>query len=197
MISGLFNQADAQTLIGGVTVNDSVPQAELKALSPKIDEAKLPFKKDCICFDRNKIELKQIDGSWKLVEKDHWILDFAQRDDFASSSYKLIQDYKMDEICFVGRNTGKAMMYFLSDGQAPRGAGSQAEDLVSFDNGKIKAENIGGNWKVTCRDMWLQDFGKSEADANDAAAVIKYYGFDRQCFVGRPGAPMEYYLKAN
>jgi hypothetical protein len=40
---------------------------------------------------------------------------------------------------------------------------------------------------------WLLDFGSSEDNALRARDVIRYYGFDRQCFVGRPDPPMMYF----
>ena len=41
--------------------------------------------------------------------------------------------------------------------------------------------------------MWMLDFGSSQANANKAVRIIKHYRMNRQCFVGRPNAPMQYY----
>jgi hypothetical protein len=41
----------------------------------------------------------------------------------------------------------------------------------------------------------MLDFGKSEANARKAVQIIKENGFQYQCFVGRPNAPMMYFRK--
>ncbi|MBX9688609.1 MAG: hypothetical protein K2X27_18010 [Candidatus Obscuribacterales bacterium] len=189
------NSASAETLLGGVSVNDALPRAELRSLSPSLDKSiKTPLHQDCICFDRNRVEAKVIDGHWKIVDGDHWILDFASSGDAAATALNTIKTYKMNEICFVGRNAGVPMMYFLSDGQAPAGK-IEGEDSIAFDNDSIKAELIDGRWKLTCGNMWMKDFGSSKESAEEAVLELKYYGFKRQCFVGRPGAPMEYFAR--
>lgn len=190
--------AQAQRLYGGVTVNESL--ASNQKSMKKMDGAKYDLsantkvKRDCICFDRNRVELKQIDGRWKLIDGDHWILDFDANENNARQSLKVVQAYNLDEICFIGRNTARPMMYFLSDGQAPQGK-LDGEDAISFDTKLVKAEEINGNWKLTCGNMWMEDFGQNKECAQEAAETIKYHGFTKQCFVGRPGPPMEYFAK--
>jgi len=62
----------------------------------------------------------------------------------------------------------------------------------------VKAEKVQGRWKVTQGNMWVLDFGSSQANAKRAVAVIKHYRLNAQCFVGRPAAPgktvMQYFL---
>jgi len=38
------------------------------------------------------------------------------------------------------------------------------------------------------------DFDNNEAEARKALEIIKHYGMNSQCFVGRPDPSMEYYL---
>ncbi len=42
--------------------------------------------------------------------------------------------------------------------------------------------------------MWLKDFGNKESEARQALKIIKHYKMNSQCFVGRPGPSLEYYL---
>jgi hypothetical protein len=37
-------------------------------------------------------------------------------------------------------------------------------------------------------------FGSSRSEAMQSLNVIKHYGMNIQCFVGRPNPPMEFYL---
>ncbi len=194
------SSAQAQTLIGGITVNDQylendkpVTRKLVSAGDAKLDDSALN-KRDCICFNNNRVQAKNIDGRWKLVDGDHWILDFADNQSHMAIAEKTIKTYKLNEICFVGRNTPRPMMYFLSDGQAPQGT-LEGEDELPFNTEEVKAEQINGSWKVTCGSNWMEDFARDADAAKAAVAQIKYYGFNKHCFVGRPGPPMEYFKK--
>lgn len=194
------SKSDAQMLVGGVTVNEKLPQAkspELKKLNSmgdaKMDKIPAPAG-DCICFNQNRVEAKLVDGNWKVVDGDHWILDFNNNSANAQLAATTIRNYQMNEICFVGRNTGRPMMYFLSNGKAPQGK-LEGEDAIPFDTTQVKAEEIDGHWKLTCGSLWMEDFGTNADCAKAAAEQIKYYGFTRQCYIGRPGPLMEYFAK--
>jgi hypothetical protein len=77
---------------------------------------------------------------------------------------------------------------------------TKPEDKIAFNPANVKAELVGGRWKVTDGPMWMLDFGSSKARAQKAAKVIKHYKVNEQCFVGRPSAPgktlLQYYLKS-
>jgi hypothetical protein len=205
--NGSALHANSATLFGGVTVNDDIPHqpVALKQMPPaKFDKAtqevqanEAPQARDCICFNQNRVSVQQIDGHYKIVDGDHWILDFAESPENAKLALETIQTYRMNQICFTGRDGGRSMMYFLSNGEAPTGT-IKNEDAIPFDSTLVKAEQVNGTWKLTCGQMWMEDFGAGQnaaRAAKDAAEQLKYYGFTRQCFVGRPGAPMTYYVK--
>ena len=67
------------------------------------------------------------------------------------------------------------------------------EDCIGFNPNKVKAKKVNGRWKVVHGSMLMLDFNKKKADAYKAVKIIKHYKLDRQCFVGRPHAPMQYY----
>jgi hypothetical protein len=69
------------------------------------------------------------------------------------------------------------------------------EDCIHFDPNQASVKNMEGRWKVVVGNMWMLDFGNSQANAQKAVDIIKYYGFTDQCFVGRPNAPMMYFVK--
>ena len=103
----------------------------------------------------------------------------------------------INNICFVGRpftDSKIKMMYFLADGQTPSGA-YPGEDAISFDPNRVRAAEIDGRWKLVQDDMWMLDFGSNKEQAVNAEQIVKYYGFTKQCFVGRPGPPMMYWRK--
>lgn len=183
-------------LFGGVEVNGDLPPSTLTAMVPKLDT--VAPTQDCVCFNRDRVQVKQINGRVKLVDGDHWILDFADHLQEGVQALNIIKHYGLNNICFVGRPfpDGKIkMMYLTADGAAPVGP-FPGEDAIQFDPLKISAKNVKGSWKIVEEpDHWMLDFGKDDEDARDAEAIIKYYGFTHECFVGRPGAPLMYFRK--
>jgi hypothetical protein len=74
------------------------------------------------------------------------------------------------------------------------GAPSVTEDCISFNPDNAAVVKIGGHWKIVDGSLWLLDFGFKKAEAEKALAIIKEYGLNRQCFVGRPDPSFEYWL---
>lgn len=70
------------------------------------------------------------------------------------------------------------------------------EDCIPFNPATVQAQLISGHWKVVSGSMWMLDFGTSQANAQKAVNIIKHYNMDKQCFVGRPNAPMMYFTVA-
>ena len=78
----------------------------------------------------------------------------------------------------------------LSGGQSAPG-----DDCVNFDPRTIYVQRSAGDqWKVMEGGRPLLEFGAREKSAFRAEDVIKHYGMNRQCFLGRPTPAMEYYL---
>jgi uncharacterized protein YkwD len=69
-----------------------------------------------------------------------------------------------------------------------------SEDCISFDVDRAQIRRYSASWKLVVGTLWLRDFGESEAEARKALEVIKHYGLNKQCFVGRPNPSLEYYL---
>lgn len=69
-----------------------------------------------------------------------------------------------------------------------------SEDCISFDADRAQIRRYSASWKLVVGTLWLRDFGDSEAEARKALEIIKHYGLNSQCFVGRPNPSLEYYL---
>jgi trypsin-like peptidase len=67
-------------------------------------------------------------------------------------------------------------------------------DFIPFDLGHAQVVEAGGRWKIEVDGMWLLDFADSKSEAEQALEVMQHYGFNTQCFVGRPQPSMEFYL---
>ncbi len=67
-------------------------------------------------------------------------------------------------------------------------------DFIPFNPQRARVIQAGGRWKIDVDGTWLLDFGSSQSEANQALRIIQHYGFNMQCFVGRPDPSMEFYL---
>lgn len=151
------------------------------------------FTEDCISFNPNAVTAAQVQGHWKVVQGNMWMMDFGSNMPAAGLAASIIKHYGMNKQCFVGRPNAP-MQYYTVNGKAPQGAVA-GEDCISFNPANIAASRVQNRWKVVEGGKWLLDFDQKEAEARIAADVIKFYGFNKQCFVGRPNAPMQYYRK--
>jgi hypothetical protein len=58
---------------------------------------------DCISFNPNTIEVKEIGGRWKIVDGNHWMFDFNTKEDEARKAFCIIKKYGFTQSCYVGR----------------------------------------------------------------------------------------------
>ncbi len=142
---------------------------------------------DSIGFNPADIEVKQIDGRWKIVEDDHWIMDFGDKQSEANTALWIIKKYGFTRICFVGR-PNPSMTYFRAE-KLPL-----HEDCVRFDYRNLELQQIGGSWKIVEGGHWLLDFGSNKHEAELALKTIQHYKMNSHCFVGRPHPSMDYWL---
>jgi hypothetical protein len=145
---------------------------------------------DCIGFNPNSTEVRRVNGRWKIVDGSHWMFDFGNKEGEARQALRVIKHYRMNQSCFVGRPDA-SFEYLLVSGNAPSGSLS-GEDCVRFNPNNIEVKRIEGRWKIVDGDHWMFDFGNKQAEARHAFAIIKKYGFNRSCFVGRPNASFQY-----
>ena len=66
---------------------------------------------DCLSFNLATTQVQQVQNRWKIVDGNHWILDFGQNHPEAEQSMGIIRHYRFDHICFVGR-PNPPMTYF-------------------------------------------------------------------------------------
>jgi 2-haloacid dehalogenase len=146
---------------------------------------------DGVAIAPEAVQVRRVNGRWKVVQGGEWILDFGPDQANAARARDVIGYYRIDRQCFVGR-PDPPMMYFTAGGRAPHGA-MAGEDAVSFNLCGVVARQSEGRWIVTDGISRMLDFGSAEADALNAVTIIKKYAFTHQCFVGRPDAPVMYF----
>ncbi len=68
------------------------------------------------------------------------------------------------------------------------------EDCVTFNPKTTTVAQKQGRWKIVDGSHWLFDFGNKKDEADKALKIIKHYGMNRSCFVGRPDPSFQYML---
>lgn len=68
------------------------------------------------------------------------------------------------------------------------------EDCISFDPKGIEIEKVRGRWKIVEGSHWMFDFNQNRPEAVIALNIIKNYGMNQVCYVGRPDPSMVYLL---
>jgi len=71
---------------------------------------------------------------------------------------------------------------------------AQREDCIRINPRLTRVARIQGRWKIVQGSMWIKDFGSKRAEAYQSLKIIKRYGLNKQCFVGRPNPSFEYWL---
>jgi hypothetical protein len=74
------------------------------------------------------------------------------------------------------------------------GAAKSGEDCVSFNPATSAVQQVNGRWKIVDGSHWVFDFGNKEIEARRAFDIIRHYGMNRSCFVGRPDPSFTYLL---
>ena len=118
------------------------------------------------------------------------LLSFRKVGD-AIKALHIIRHYNMSKKCTIGNN----FHYFLSGNAAPVGK-TKDEDRISFNPSKIQVKNVLKRWKIVEGNRQLFDFGSNKIHADQAFRVIKYYGFDTVCYIGRPKPGMTYLTRS-
>ena len=147
---------------------------------------------DCVTFNPATTHVAFVSGRWKIVDGDHWILDFGGNAAEANEAMAIIQHYGFKRQCFVGR-PDPGMTYWLKNNNAPNGPYG-GEDCIGFDPNNLTVQPGGGNWRVMDGGHSMFSFPNAD-EANQAIAIIQEYGFRYSCFVGRPGPSMSYLRK--
>jgi len=166
---------------------------QVKPMKPLMPVAIPAIKEDCIGFNPQTTTVSQISGHWKIVDGSHWMFDFGNNKAEADKALSIIQHYGMNQSCFVGR-PDPSFNYMGVNGQAPAGSFA-GEDCIAFNPNTIEIKNVNGRWKIVDGSHYMFDFGSNEAEAKQAFAIIKKYGFTKSCFVGRPDPSFKYLRK--
>ncbi|MCU0548982.1 MAG: hypothetical protein MUC48_06505 [Leptolyngbya sp. Prado105] len=146
---------------------------------------------DCIAFNPDNTVVQNVQGRWTIVENgNHLMFNFESDRAKAEQSLRTIKRYGMNKSCFVGRPQ-PSFQYLLVNNAAPVGA-MRGEDCIPFNPATTTVSKINNRWKIVDGSHWMFDFENNRAEAEQSLAVIRKYGFNQSCFVGRPNAKFSY-----
>lgn len=148
---------------------------------------------DCIGFNWQNVQTRNVGGRWKVTDGNSNMLDFASNQVGAVRARAIIRHYRMNKHCFVGR-PGPSMKYWLVNNQAPSG-GLQGEDCLPFNLAQTEVRQVQGRWKIMDGNHAMLDFANNRAEADTSLAIMNRYNFGRICFVARPNPPMMYFRR--
>jgi len=95
---------------------------------------------DAIRFNPANLAVSRIDGSWKIVDGDLWLVDFGSDEFAARAMLREIGRFGFDHIAFVGRPDAP-MTYFRASGEP---AGPVAAEPVPADGALLNVTVIEG-----------------------------------------------------
>ena len=177
--------------------SDNTMWTGLRIKENSVTEIALPWgPEDRLTLNPNNVAAVQINSRWKVVDGNHWLLDFDQKRTAAERAAAVIKHYGLSYSCFVGRPAcpGQQPMTYWLGATAKSPVGPMAnEDALNFTPTNLLVRKIGQRWKSADGNNWLLDFGPAEGNAKLALYFILKYGFTKICFVGRPNPPMVYF----
>jgi hypothetical protein len=151
-----------------------------------------PLSEDCVTFDPKSAQAAQVQGRWKLIDGSHWILDFGSNQAEAQRADQIVKHYDFSKLCFVGR-PDPSFTYWLARGQSATGS-LAGEDCVGFNPTTVAVSSAGGLWRMVDGSHAMFSF-PNQSEAEKALQIVKHYGFNQSCFVGRPNPSMSYQRK--
>ena len=159
----------------------------------------------------NIMVVKNMDSIWELSNEEGEHLFYFPNFEEAHKTKILLEHYQTKFICKCGEgyytnsigeeNTNALIMqYQLSSDSSGIGNkeinsyNNSSEDCLPFDPEKLVARrSLDGNWYLIEKPGHsMFGFGKNEEECVKALSVIKKYGFNQSCFVGRANPSFSY-----
>ena len=154
-------------------------------------------KEDCINYGSGNYSVKVSNGGQlaQLVSS-RGATPLSARGDKAevemSTALKIVSEYGLAQQCFVSRPNATLRYWKTSAGTLPTGT-VHGEDCMRMDRSALEVVDRSGRFTVVSGRAALMTFD-TKTDADKAVAILRKYGANYTCYVGRP-APSMMYLK--
>ena len=176
----------ATTTIGQRTALSSRDVAAINSLY-----GRGPCKEDCVGFNPANVMVQLNGSNWTVVDGSHALFSSTVKAE-ADRIALILKQYMTNRSCFVGR-PGPSFQYLLRGTLSPVGALS-GEDCIGFTPANLQLVKEGTTYLMTDGISRMFIF-PNRVEADLALSVINKYGFNRTCYVGRPGPSLQYMRK--
>ena len=147
-----------------------------------------PSKEKLLPLDAVTVGARYAGEAWQVVAGSQVLGDFGKRQADADEMKRVLRELRPTEWASIG-SPRPVVGYGLFNGKA-RLHSPQPKATAPIDLASVRAEQVRGAW-VLKDDVTLHlNFGSQKADAEQAAAVVRKYGFN---FLGRVGHPVPTY----
>jgi hypothetical protein len=150
-----------------------------------------PCKEDCITFNPTTVTVKQSGTKWLVVSGASSMFSAPNKAE-AEKIVKIIKHYGLNKSCFVGR-PDPSFQYLLKNTASPSGTFT-GEDCIAFNPNNLQIKKEGTQY-VMINGVSRMFMFPNKQEADQTLAMIKKYGFNRTCYVGRPDASLQYMRK--
>jgi hypothetical protein len=184
-----------------VPPSELVPQqpaqgpSETESPVPRVDPTvKLPQPENLLAIDPATLTVRRATGAWELWAGRVLLRDFGPADRDAEEMLRVMRSMRPTDWGRIG-TPRPVVEYGLTAGEPPK-MHANARNLQPIDRKTVRAESVRGAWVVRDDANILLNFGSAKADAEQAVAVVKRYGFNRLGLVGVPNPSVSYLFSA-
>jgi len=184
---------------GVVPTPGSLPPGVLDLTKPADDTAGdaavvTPSKERLQPIDVVSIAARYSGDTWQLFAGPHLLADFGKRQSDADEAKRILRELRPTEWATIG-SPRPVVGYGLSNGK-PRLHSPRPKVTAAIDLRSVRAEQVRGVWVLKDDAALHLNFGPAKADAEQAAAVVRKYGFNYLGHVGYPTPAFSYLYAA-
>ena len=149
---------------------------------------RLPYPEQKLSVGSTGVRLDRRNGGWVLVAGRETLHDFGQDRQTAEAAARTVRGLRATEWGRIG-SPRTVVEYGLVDGAPPKWT-IHPPAWLPVDRKSLRAERVRGTWVVRDAANILLNVGPNQADAEQAVAVARRYGFNRLALVGFPTPAM-------
>ena len=181
----------------------SCSKTTYKKASPIVED-------DCISIS-NIMVVKNYDSIWELRNEEEEHLFYFPNFEEAEKTKIVLEHYQAKFLCkcgddyytnSIGEENSNALIMYYQLSLDSSGIGNKeinsynntSEDCLPFNPEKlVSRKSLDGDWYLIEKPgHFMFGFGKNEEECVKALSVIKKYGFNQSCFVGRANPSFSY-----
>lgn len=186
-----------------------------------VGDVPLPYPEQKVPMSALDVQVKRVVGGWQVWAGQRMVRDLGDSENTARDLARVLRDQRATEWVGIGLGPRPVVEYGLVNGRpvatlmpsdpkadpnagqsgvvqaggnGPAATGAGAKVVLPIDLRTARLEPIRGVWCVRDDDTLLFNFGADKANAEQALAVIRKYGFNRVGLVGDAKQPAMSYL---